>query len=147
MKKTIAVIVLILVIASVTTIIHFQNLQKREKEILKYNMEYEEYNVTGLNGLDITTIINKALNENERNNVQKDEFGFFINNGENSINIEIQLTVNGDGKIYQMEQFNQVGMDDFIEAFATMKYDCKKVEYHTKTGKIAYMLFAEQEIK
>ena len=89
MKKTIAVILLLLVIASVVVVIQFKNIQKKEQEVLKYNMKFEEYNKTGLNGLDITTIINKAVNENEQNAVEKEENGFYKDNGQNSILIDI----------------------------------------------------------
>lgn len=143
MKKTIAVVLLLLVIVSVVVVIQFQNAQKLEKEIQKYNMEYEEYNTTDLNGLDITTIINKAVNSNEKNEIAKEENGFYIDNGQNSIIIEIKMIING--KTYRMEQINELGIGSFTEYFAEVNFDCTKVEYHKETGKISYMLFEATE--
>lgn len=139
MKKTIAVILLLLVIASVVVVIQFKNIQKKEQEVLKYNMKFEEYNKTGLNGLDITTIINKAVNENEQNAVEKEENGFYKDNGQNSILIDIKMIING--KTYRMEQINELGIGSFTEYFAEVSFDCKDVKYHEETGKISYMLF------
>ena len=72
MKKTAVLVVIILVVATVLGIVHYNNEQLRIQEILKYNLKFEEYNKKELNGLDITTVINQAVNNNERNNVEKD---------------------------------------------------------------------------
>ena len=89
MKKTAVLVVIILVVATVLGIVRYNNEQRRIQEILKYNLKFEEYNKKGLNGLDITTVINQAVNNNERNNVEKDEKGFYIDNKNDSIIIEI----------------------------------------------------------
>lgn len=139
MKKTVLFVVIILVILTVIGIVHYQNEQRRIQEILKYNLLYEEYNKEGLNGLDITTIINKAVNNNERNNVVKDEKGLYIDNNTDSVIIEIKMII--DGEIYRMEQINQLGIDEFTEYFAEVVFNCNEVKYHEETGKISYMLF------
>ena len=132
MKKTVLLVVIILVVLTIIGIFHYQNEQRRIQEILKYNLLYEEYNKEGLNGLDITTIINKAINNNERNFVEKDEYGFYIDNKKDSVIIDVKMII--DGEIYRMEQINQLGIEAFTEYFA-------EVKYHEETGKISYMLF------
>ena len=139
MKKTVFVVVLILIIISVIGVIQYKNEQQRIQEVLKYNLLYEEYNKTGLNGLDVTTIINKAVNNNERNSVEKDENGFYKDNYSDSVIIEVKMII--DGEIYRMEQISQIGLDAFTEYFAEVTFDCKEVKYHEDTGKISYMLF------
>ena len=146
MKKTLMVVLLILVIVAVVVVIKYQNIQKEKAEVLKYNALYEEYNTTALNGLDITTIINKAVNNNERNGVEKEESDgvkFYKDNGKDSVIIEIKMIING--KTYRMEQINQLGIDSFTEYFAEVKFDCTDVKYHESTGKISYMLFEAKE--
>lgn len=139
MKKTVAIIVLILIILSIVCVVQYKNEQQRIQEVLKYNLLYEEYNKTNLNGLDITTVINKVVNNNERNSVEKDEDGFYIDNGTDSIIVEVKMII--DGKIYRMEQINQLGIDAFTEYFAEVTFDCTEVKYHEESGKISYMLF------
>lgn len=139
MKKTVLLVVVILVVLTIIGIFQYQNEQRRIQEILKYNLLYEEYNKDGLNGLDITTIINKAINNNERNSVEKDKYGFYIDNKKNSVIIDVKMII--DGEIYRMEQINQLGIEDFTEYFAEVKFNCKEVKYHKETGKISYMLF------
>ena len=139
MKKTVLLVVVILVVLTIIGIFQYQNEQRRIQEILKYNLLYEEYNKKGLNGLDVTTIINKAINNNEKNSVVKDKDDFYIDNKNDSVIIEVKMII--DGKIYRMEQINQLGIEAFTEYFAEVKFDCTKVEYHEETGKISYMLF------
>ena len=139
MKKTVLLVVIILVVLTIIGIFHYQNEQRRIQEILKYNLLYEEYNKEGLNGLDITTIINKAINNNERNFVEKDEYGFYIDNKKDSVIIDVKMII--DGEIYPMEQINQLGIEAFTEYFAEVKFNCNEVKYHDETGKISYMLF------
>lgn len=142
MKKTLAVVFLLLVIVAIVVAMQYKKLETEQLEIAKYNALYEEYNVQGLNGLDITTIINKAVNNNEKNKVEKEDIegiSFYKDNGENSVIIEIKMIING--KTYRMEQISNLGLSSFTEYFAEVKFDCKEVKYHESTGKISYMLF------
>lgn len=104
MKKLFAVIFLILVVVSAVFVIKFKNYEKQKQEVSKFNARYEEYNKENLNGLDITTIINKAVNNNEKYNISKDENGLYINDNENCIKIYITMIING--KTYPMERIN-----------------------------------------
>ena len=108
-------------------------------EISKFNLNYEEYNKDNLNGLDITTIMNRAISNNEKNFVKKDENGYYIPNDEDSINIDIKL-INND-KTYRMEKIKEVGLEGFVEFFGEVEFKCTNIEYHEKTGKISKMTF------
>ncbi|MCI8276605.1 MAG: hypothetical protein HFJ46_01510 [Clostridia bacterium] len=104
MKKIFAVIVLILVVILTVLVIKFKNYEKQKQEVQKFNLSYEEYNKENLNGLDITTVINKAVNNNEKYNISKDENGLYITDNENCIKIYITMIING--KTYPMEKIN-----------------------------------------
>ena len=142
MKKTLAVVILLLLVVAIIVVMQYKKMEKEHFEVAKYNALDEEYNKQNLNGLDITTIINKAVNNNEKNNVEKeniDGIDFYKDNGTDSVIIEINMIING--KTYRMEQINSLGLDSFTEYFAEVKFDCTEVKYHEETGKVSYMLF------
>lgn len=144
MKKIFALITLILVVISVVVVIKFQNFQKQKREIAKFNLEYEEYNKEKLNGLDITTVINKAINNNEKFKISKDENGLYIEDDENSIKIFITMIINE--KTYPMEKINALGMNSFVEYFGVVDFKCTDIKYHEKSGKISQMTFEATEL-
>ncbi len=68
----------------------YKNLQKQKLEITKFNLNYEEYNKDNLNGLDITSLINRATSHNEKNFVEKDENGLYNLDNEDCIEIYVK---------------------------------------------------------
>ena len=116
MKKTLAVVILLLLVVAIVVVMQYKKKEKEHFEVAKYNALYEEYNKQNLNGLDITTIIKKAVNKNEKNIVEKEiieGINFYKDNGRDSVIIEINMIING--KTYRMEQINSLGLDSFTE--------------------------------
>ena len=139
MKKNIAILFLICFIVIIIIVVNFNNTQKVVREIKKINSQYEFYNKENLSGIDITTVINKAINHNEKYKVEKDENGIYINNKQNSIHIYVTMIINN--KTYPMESINKLGMKDFTNYFGEIKFKCTNISYHEQTGKIATMTF------
>ena len=108
---------------------------------LAENEEFEIYLNKEIYGIDIASIINKAVDKNIKNGVEKDENNFFIQNDENSIEIEIYLT-EGE-KTYKMEQIYNQGTEQFVQFFLDAKFKSSKVEYNEKNGRIKYILFEQ----
>ncbi len=111
-------------------------------EISKFNLNYEEYNKDNLNGLDITTLINRAVSNNEKNFVEKNSEGLYNLEDENSIEIYVKMLING--TTYKMEKINNLGIDSFTEYFGEVGFKCIDITYH-KNGKIASMTFEAKE--
>ena len=44
-----------------------------------------------ITGRELTTVINKAVDNNEKNKVSKDKNGFYLDDNENSINIDVKI--------------------------------------------------------
>lgn len=143
MKKNLLIIFVILIIILIIVGVNFHNMQMQKKEIDKFNMQYEEYNADDLNGLDITTVINKAVNNNEKYEIPKDEENLYILDDEYSIEIYIKMIIND--TTYKMERINNLGISSFIEYFGVVGFKCTDVSYHKKTGRIASMTFEATE--
>ena len=88
-------------------------------------------------------MMNKAIDKNTKNKIEKDDQGNFIQNDKNSVEIEIYMTDNE--TTYKMETIYNAGTEQFAQYYGNIKFKCSKIEYHKKTGRIKYILFEQQE--
>lgn len=147
LKKSIFILVTILLIAVVisATFISINNKQRFMNR--QQNKEYEKYLNKEIYGTDVITIINRATDSNQKNNVATNEKGNYISDGQNSILIDIVLITNedkGETKSYKMENISKVGISKFITNFNTAKFRITKMDYHKETGKISNIEMTQQ---
>lgn len=145
MKKIVIIfgiiIVTLVLVISISLVENNKNLTK----IKKYNKQYEEYYQKTVYGTDVITLINKATNENEKNDIEKDKKGYFIENDTNSIKIEIKLLSEEKLTTYQMETLTKVGLDGFVRSFNLIKFKCTSLEYHENTKRVKKLIFEQIE--
>ena len=141
MKNTFLIIVLIIFIIICLVCSTLINLKAQKSEIKKENSEFEQYLNKEVLGTNIATLISKAIDKNENNKVQKDDKGYYIENSENSIKIDLKMTTID--KTYPMEEIYNNGIIEFVKNFNIIKFKCTNIEYHKKTGKISKILFEE----
>lgn len=139
MKKGFIVIALICFISIIIVVYNYNNYYIKQKEIISFNKQYLEFNKNQVKGLDITSIMNLAISNNEKYNVEKNEKDEYIDDGEYSIKIFLKMKI--DGKTYSMEAFEKNGMDEFAQYFGSILFKCTEVTYHEKSGRIATMTF------
>lgn len=147
MKKNVIIIFSTLLLIISICVLAISIRTKTNKATVKENSEYEKYLTSEIYGTDVITLINKAISSNEKNKITKDEQGFYINNNQNSIKIEIVMITNEEKEettVYKMEAIATVGITEFIKNFNTEKFKCTKKEYHKETGKIAYIEITQQ---
>lgn len=143
MKKILALVLLVMIVIVVFFTFNYKNLQKQKEEIRNFNLIYENYNKDNLNGLDITTLINKAVSNNEKYTIPKDEEGLYVLDDEYSIEIYVTMIINE--TTYRMERINSLGMNSFVAYFGQVSFKCTDVQYHSKTGRISSMTFEAKE--
>ena len=139
--KKILIVFLAIVIAVLSGLYGFFTYNKQENQIQKENAEFEKYYNTEIYGAELATIINKAINSNEDNNIEKDNKGKYIENDNTSIKIDVKIIDNN--TVYDMETFYNNGIEKFVKNYNTIKFKCLKIEYHKQTGKIRYMYFEQ----
>lgn len=147
MKKSIIIISTFLLVTIVVCIVGININAKNNNVARQQNKQFEDYLSNEIYGTDVVTLINKAINNNENNNVLKDEKEFYINNNQNSIQIDLVMITNEEKQettTYKMEAISKVGITEFIKNFNTAKFKCTKKQYHTATGKIAYIELSQQ---
>ena len=142
MKKNVIIIALILIVIIVICVVGINVNSKVSKITLKENGEYEKYLKDKIYGTDVVTLINKAISNNETNNITKDEKGLYITDNQNSIIIDLVMITDSEKDettTYRMETISKVGITEFIKNFNTAEFECTRKEYHSQTGKIAYI--------
>mgnify|MGYP004615206325 FL=1 len=141
MKKTLIYIICIVLIILSVIGTKYLNFKEQKSLIQKYNLEYEVYLNQDVTGRELTTAINRAVNNNEKNSVQKDEKGFYIEDDNNSVKIEIKILDND--TTYQMETLYNGGMENFIQYYGDINFNCSKIDYNSK-GKVSHIIFEQK---
>lgn len=147
MKKAYIYIIGIVVIMITIIIGKYYNYKAEYAEIKEFNLQFEYYYQKEIYGTEIATVINKAVDNNEKNEVEKEQLeknnktiNSYIANDENSINIDIKmLDIN---KTYKMESLYQGEITKFVENYNYILFKCTKIEYN-KAGKVSYLLFEQ----
>ena len=90
MKKIIiffAIVIIILVIIGV----QYYSYKAEYNAVLQDNNAFEEYKNKEIYGIELGTLMNRAIDRNTKNEIEKDEKGNFKQNDTNSIEIEIYM--------------------------------------------------------
>lgn len=140
MKKIIIFFTIIIIIICGITYLYF-NYKAEYNMSKKANLEFEKYLNEEVYGVDLATIINRAIDNNQKNEVERNNKGIYINNDTNSISIEIKMI--DDDSIYQMETIYNGGIQNFVNYYNKIKFKCIEIKYHNSTNKVKYMLFEQ----
>lgn len=139
--KKIAIFFVVIIFIVVTMFYLYINYKNNYNSIQKDNRQFESYYNQETYGANLATIINKAMDNNYKNNIEKDSNGKYIENDTNSINIDIKMIDND--TTYNMEKIFNGGISTFTSYYNQIKFKCTKIDYHKKTGRIKYMLFEQ----
>lgn len=141
MKQSLMLVLAIIFIVICIVCLNLINMQNQKKGIEKQNSEYEKYLNKEIIGTELASLISKAIDQNEKNNIAKDENGYYINNEQNSIKIDLKMiTIH---KTYPMESIYNNKIINFVQNFNTIKFKCTKIEYHKQSGKVSKLIFEE----
>ena len=142
MKKSIFIVLAILFIIAIVICLYIYNVKKIENVAIKHNKQYEEYCNKEILGTELISLINKAIDYNEKNSVEKQENTiYYINNNTNSIQITVKFLDND--KIIKMENIAEKQTENFIKFFATATFKCNDIQYHKQTKNVKSMYFEQ----
>ena len=141
MKKYVLIIVTIVVAVVAAVAYKIYDYRVTQNEAANNNKTYNSFYEQEVLGTDVATLINKAIDSNEKNSVEKAEDGTYIDNGTNSINIDIKFKDLEDA--ITMERINELDSVRFVQNFGGFNFKCTKIEYHDKTGNVKYMYFEQ----
>ena len=142
MKKSIFIVLAILFIIAIVICLYIYNVKKIENVAIKHNKQYEEYCNKKILGTELISLINKAIDYNEKNSVEKQENTiYYINNNTNSIQITVKFLDND--KIIKMENIAEKQTENFIKFIATATFKCNDIKYHKQTKNVQSMYFEQ----
>ena len=142
MKKSFLIILTIIIVILCLIYYKYTEYKNKNNEIKKYNSDYEFLFNKEVTGIELTSCINKAIDNNEKNKVSKDGNGFYIPNDENGISIEIKITDLEEEKVFKMEQIYQNNMVTFLSYYDNIKFKSTDIKYNSKK-KVCYLLFEQ----
>ena len=143
MKKIFIFLAIVVIIVAIVGV-RYISYKSEYNAVRRENADFEKYKDQEVYGLDVASIMNKAVDKNTKNKIEKDDNGNFIQNDENSIEIEIYMSDNE--TTYKMENIYDAGTEQFVQYYGNIKFKCSNIEYHKKTGRIKYILFEQQPI-
>ena len=143
MKKLNIFFSVVIIIVCMISYIYILN-KSNERITMQQNQLFESYYQRQVYGAEIATIINKAMDSNYKNNVEKDNNNLYIENSTNSVKINIKMIDND--TIYPMELFANSGIQNFLEYYNNIQFKCVDIKYHENTKLVKSLLFEQTTI-
>lgn len=140
MKRNFFIILTILLIISAIVGCTVYNYRRTQANIAQYNKQYESWYNKQILGTDFISIINKTIDNNEKNDIQKDENNIYIEDNEKSVKIYVKFLESDN--IFDMEAISNNGIENFVQNYATFSFKCTKIDYH-KNGNVKSLFFEE----
>ena len=149
MKRNLIILISALLIVCVFVVYFVINYRNMQIDAQANNKEYITYKDKTIVGTTLVSLINKTVDNNEKNNIEKDEKNTYIENDKNSVKIYIYfLDLEKEDKYietpYTMEQIYNNDTDNFIKLYGTSNFCCTKIHYHEKTGNVKSLTFEQQ---
>lgn len=146
MKKIIILILIIVTVAISIIFVNYTEYRTKKSQVNNINKEFTVYENNVMQISSVITIMNKAIQLNTENNIQKDENDFFIENETNSI--KVFLEIKSRESVIPMEDLilgKKAGIEKVSFAFSDMLFQIDKIEYHEKTGQVKKIIILAKE--
>lgn len=144
MKKKFFIMLLILFIIAIVAVYFVYNYRADAIKAQQTNREYDSYYNVNFLGTQLISLINKTVDYNEKNGIEKDSNQkYYINNDKNSIHIYIKFIYKNETKTLLMEDIAANGSQAFVSQYSTAKFKCIDIQYHEKTKNVSTLVFEE----
>lgn len=140
MKKIVIRLLCVLLVILVIITGKYMSYKVKQNRIKQENVDYEYFYQKEVYGSEIATVINKAINQNTKNEIPKDENGKYIQNNTNSIKVEVHISDNE--TLYDMETLYNGTMTTFVQYYNLIKFKCTTLTYN-EVGRVNYMYFEQ----
>ena len=141
MKKYVFIIITVVLIIVSAIAYKIYDFRVTQNNVANNNKTYNSFYEKEALGTDVATLINKAMDSNKKNSVEKYEDGSYVDNNTNLVNIDIKFK-DLDTPI-SMEKIDELDSVRFVQNFGGFSFKCTKIEYHKKTGNVKYMFFEQ----
>ena len=141
-KSTLTVIILMLIVLGLA--IYFAiNSRIASNVASEENRYYQQLLEKEITGTELSSVINKVIDSNKKNELSLDDKKMYIENDSNSIVIEINFKYEDGIKTIRGEKIFNGEVRNFISYYGTIKFKCTKIEYHDSTKKVKRIYIEE----
>lgn len=134
-KGTLTVVILMLIALGLA--IYFAISSKITSNVAsEENRYYQQLLNKEITGTELSSVINKVIDSNKKNELSLDDKKLYIENDENSIVIEINFKYEDGIKTIRGEKIFNGEIHNFISHYGNIKFKCSKLEYHNSTKKV-----------
>lgn len=141
MKKRLLVILGIFIIILLFIVYLLYNYKRDVIQAQNFNRQYEVYYDKTILGTDLATVLNKAMDYNQKNDIAKDEQERYYMETEKSIVIEIKFSESE--KTFRMEDILLRDIENFINFYGAVSFKCIKIEYHEENKQVKSLYFEQ----
>lgn len=139
MKKSFIVIIVLFIVIIAILSIWIMDFQKTQNQVKQFNSLYEQYLDKTILGSEVATAINRAIDNNEKYEIEKNDKGTYLEDDKYSLKIFIKLQE--DGEYYSMERINIFKITEFVKNFSLEDFKCVKILYHDQTKRVSQIYF------
>lgn len=145
MKKYIVLLIVVVIIIISTLMSFISSYKEQMGKIKEFNLEFEKYKEETIQGIEVASLINNAVDINEKNNIIKNEDGKYQDDDRYCIRVEVIMnSVTDETKdiTYAMEDIYSLGMDRFVKNFNLLEFKCIDIGYNSigRVNKIVFKL-------
>lgn len=142
MKKQFLIIITILLILAIIAGMYVIQIRIKQTTSNQNNKFYEQYKDVEISGRTLISIMHKAIDSNEQNEVDKLQDNIhYEENSKNSIKITVKFSEMEN--TISMEDIVAKGSENFVKFFATANFKCTDTQYHSETNFIKSMHFEQ----
>lgn len=145
MKKSFVILLTFFLIIIIGVSYYVYNTRRAASLAQIFNQKYEEFTNKEILGTTLISIINKAIDDNEKNNVPLEENSiYYVDNEKNSIQITVKFLELEEPTC--MENIAKQKTESFVKFFANSYFKCTNIEYHEQTKQIKSLFFEEIKV-
>lgn len=143
MKKIFIILLILLIVIIAPFMIFISDYKQQKGEIKKFNLEFEQYSESKVKGIDIASLMNSAVDNNEKHGIEKNEQGIYIDDDKYCVRVEIVMnSITDETKVitYAMENIYSLGIDRFVKNFNLLEFKCNNIVYNS-VGRVSKIVF------
>ncbi len=147
MKKPIIILIILLIVIIAPLTLMIAQYRAEQNEIKQFNSKFEEYLDKDIWGTDVASLINYAIDNNEKYEIEKDENRKYIDDDKYCVKVQIKLESAGEEEElieYDMETIASLGTERFVMNFNLLKFKCTEIIYNSY-GRVSKIFFEIDE--
>lgn len=144
MKKTILVILGIFIIILLFAVGLLYNYNIGIQKAKYFNEQYSKYYQKTISGTDLATLLNKTMDYNNKNNIEKDDKDIYFIENDKSILIQVKFLEKDEP--VKMEDILKQNMENFIKYYGAMSFTCTGIKYHEETNQVKSLYFEQTNL-